>query len=348
MKAVGPFHKLIVIALAVALLLPACASTDSAPDCKSAEVFCVGMLTDVGKVKDQGLNQFTWDAILQAEKELGVHGEYIETTNWKDYDKNIATFGEAGYDLIITVGYNLGDATVKAAGLYPNSMFIGEDQQQNGSKAGPANLVFLSYPEDEAGFLAGALAGQMSSTRKVGGVCSTDLVPMTWRYCEGFKAGATYVDPKLEVSLAFHNDVNNNLAFNDTEWGAARASAMIKKGADVIFGAGGLTGNGAVTAAAQMGIYTIAADSDQYDNLPDARKMLLTSVIKLVTQNVYDLIKLAFKDKFPVGNYIGGIAYAPYHDLKGAIPAKVKERMKQIAQGLADGSIKTNVSAVKP
>ena len=347
MKTIKKFHSLLVVTLVTAMLT-ACIPTSSAPDCKSAEVFCVGMVTDVSKVKDQGVNQFTWDGILQAEKDLGIQAQYIETTSWKDYDKNIATFGLAGYDLIITVGYNLGDATAKAASLYPNSMFIGIDQQQNGAKAGPANLVNLTFPEDEAGFLAGALAAQMTSDRQVGAVCSTDLVPMTWRYCEGFKAGVVYIDPGVEVSLAFHNDVNNNLAFNDPEWGAASASNLVRKGADVIFGAGGLTGNAAVTAAAQMGVYAIAADSDQYDSLPDAKKMLLTSVTKLITPAVYDLVKLALEDKFPSGNYTGGIAYASYHDLKGQITAKIKERMKQIAQGLADGTIKTNVSSVKP
>ena len=347
MKISRKFH-LFFISLLLAALLPACIPTDSAPDCRSAEVFCVGMITATGKAKDQGINQFTWDGIQQTSTELGIQSQYIETTNWKDYDKNIATFGEAGYDLIITVGYNLGDATLKAAGLYPNIKFIGVDQQQIGSKAGPANLVDLTFPEDEAGFLAGALAAQMTTGNKVGAVCSTDIVPMTWRYCEGFRAGAVYIDPKVEVSLAFHSDVNSSLAFNDSEWGAASASEMVRKGVDVIFGASGLTGNGAVTAAAQMGAYAIAADSDQYDNLPEARKMLLTSVTKLITPAVYDLIKLALKDKFPAGNYTGGIAYASYHDLKGQIAPKIKERMKQIAQGLADGSIKTNVSSVKP
>ena len=332
----------------VAALLPACFPSDSAPDCQSVDVFCVGMVTDVGKVKDLAVNQFTWDGILQAEKDMGVQGQYIETTNWKDYAKNIATFGEAGYDLIITVGYNLGDATLSAAKLYPNSLFIGVDQRQDTGKAGPINLAYLTFPEDQAGFLAGALAAQMTKTGKIGAVCSTDIVPTTWRYCEGFKAGAAYIDPGVEVSVAYHSDVNSTLAFSDAEWGAASASAMVRKNADVIFGASGVTGNGAVTAAAQMGVYAIAADSDQYDNLPDARKMLLTSVTRLITPSVYDLIKLARSDKFPAGNYSGGTGYASFHDLKGQITTKIKTRMKEIAQGLSDGTIKTNVSLVKP
>ena len=45
---------------------------------------------------------------------------------------------------------------------------------------------------------------------------------------------------------------------------------MIDKGVDVIFGCGGKTGNGAVTAAAQAGVYAIGVDTDQYFTLPEA------------------------------------------------------------------------------
>jgi len=334
--------------LLAAMYLPACIPANSAPDCKSADVFCVGMVTDVGKVNDESSNQFAWDGIKQAEKDLGVYAQYIETTDWKDYEKNIATFGEAGFDVIVTVGFNLSDVTAKAAITYPNAMFIGVDQFQDASKPVPANLVGLNFPDDQAGFLVGALAAQMTKSGKIGAVCSTDIVPSTWRYGEGYKAGAAYIDPSVEVTVVYHNDVNSNQAFSDPEWGAVSASGMIGKGVDVVFGAGGRTGNGAVTAAAQMGAYAIAADSDQYNTLPDAQKMLLSSAIKFITPGVFDLVKLARDDKFPSGNYFGSAGYAPFHDLNNQVPAKVKARMKEIAQGLIDGSIKTNVSSVKP
>lgn len=340
-------YAVLVLLLVAAMLLPACGPATT--DCKSADVFCVGVVTDVGKIDDKSFNQSAWEGVKQAEKDLSAKVQYIETTDAKDYDKNMATFGDAGYDVIVTVGFALGEATVKAATAYPNTKFIGVDQFQDTSKPVPANLVGLNFPEDQAGYLVGALAAQMTTSKKIGAICGTDAVPPVWRYGEGFKAGAASIDPSVEVTVVYHNDVGFDKTFSDPEWGATTANSMIDKGVDVIFGAGGKTGNGAVTAAAQKGVYAIGVDSDQYFTLPEAQKMLLSSAMKLITPGVFDLVKMAKEGKFPGGgNYFGTAGYAPFHDLDSKVPAAVKAKMEEIAKGLVDGSIKTNVSPAKP
>jgi basic membrane protein A len=335
--------------LVAAMLLPACApAAGGAPDCKSAGTFCVGLVSDVGKVNDKSFNQSAWEGVKQAEKDLGAKVQYIETSDAKDYAKNIATFADAGYSVIVTVGFGLGEATAKAAAAYPNIKFIGVDQFQDTTKPVPANLAGLNFPEDQAGFLVGALAAQMTKSKKIGAICGTDAVPPVWRYGEGYKAGAAYIDPAVEVTVVYHNDVGFDKTFSDPEWGATTANSMIDKGVDVVFGAGGVTGNGAVTAAAQKGVYAIGVDSDQYFTLPEAQKMLLSSAMKLITPGVFDLVKLAKDNKFPSGNYFGTAGYAPFHDLDSKVPAEVKTKMEAISKGLLDGSIKTNVSPAKP
>jgi basic membrane protein A len=335
--------------LVAAMLLPACApAAGGAPDCKSAGTFCVGLVSDVGKVNDKSFNQSAWEGVKQAEKDLGAKVQYIETSDAKDYAKNIATFADAGYSVIVTVGFGLGEATAKAAASYPNIKFIGVDQFQDTTKPVPANLAGLNFPEDQAGFLVGALAAQMTKSKKIGAICGTDAVPPVWRYGEGYKAGAAYIDPAVEVTVVYHNDVGFDKTFSDPEWGATTANSMIDKGVDVVFGAGGVTGNGAVTAAAQKGVYAIGVDSDQYFTLPEAQKMLLSSAMKLITPGVFDLVKLAKDSKFPSGNYFGTAGYAPFHDLDSKVPAEVKTKMEAISKGLLDGSIKTNVSPAKP
>jgi basic membrane protein A len=300
----------------------------------------------VGKIDDKSFNQSSWEGVQKA-KEDGVADQvqYIETTDAKDYDKNIATFADAGYDVIVTVGFNLGEATDAAAPKYPNVKFIGVDQFQAADVPGVAGL---NFPEDNAGFLVGALAAMMSSSGKIGSVCGTDAVPPVWRFGEGYRAGAAYIDPAVEVFVVYHNDVGFDKTFVDPEWGAATANSMIDQGADVIFGAGGKTGNGAVTAAAQRGVYAIGVDTDQYLTLPEAAPRMLSSAMKLLTPGVYGLIKLAKEGNFPTGNYFGDAGYAPYHDLENEVPAEVKTKMEEIAAGLKDGSIKTNVPPVKP
>jgi basic membrane protein A len=329
-----------------AMLLAACApSGEQAPDCKSDQVFCVGLVTDVGKVDDKSFNQSGWEAVQQAEKDLGAKIQYIETVDSKDYDKNIATFADAGYDVIVTIGFNLGEATVNSAKTYPNVKFIGIDQFQ--AEVTP-NVAGLNFPEDIAGYLVGALAAQMSKSGKIGAVLGTDAVPPVWRYGEGYRAGALYINPNIEVTTVYHNDVGFDKTFLDPEWGKTTAISMIDKGVDVVFGAGGKTGNGALAGAAEKGVYCIGVDTDQYDTVPEAQSCLLSSAIKLIKAGTFDLIKLAKDGKFPSGNYLGQAGYAPYHDQDSKVPADVKAKMEEIDKMLKDGSLTTGVPPAKP
>jgi len=249
----------------------------------------------------------------------------------------------------VTVGFALGDATLAAAAKYPNINFVGVDQAQSATVTNVAGLVF---PEDQAGFLVGALAAAMSTTHKIGSVCGTDVVPAVWRYGEGYKAGAAYADGKFgtttDVFVVYHSDVGFDKTFSDPEWGAQTADSMIANGADVIFGAGGKTGNGAVDEAAAKGVYAIGVDVDQYFTLPEAAPMLLSSAMKLETPGVAALINLAKNGAFPAGNYMGTAGYAPYHDLDSKVPANVKSMMEELAKGLVNGTIQTSVPAAKP
>lgn len=349
-------YAVIAALVLAALVMPAC--TPTAPDCTKPEVFCVGMVTDVGKIDDKSFNQSAWEGLQQSKADkVADWVQYIETTDAKDYDKNIATFADAGYDVIVTVGFALGEATYAAAVKYPNTYFIGVDQFQSWPyDDDPANdltnYAGLNFPEDQAGFLVGALAAMMTQTGKIGSICGTDAVPPVWRFGEGYRAGAAYIDPTVEVYVVYHSDVGFDKTFVDPEWGAATADTMIANGADVIFGAGGKTGNGAVVEAAQKGVYAIGVDTDQYYTLPEAAPKLLSSAMKLITPGVAELIDLAKKAQggaaFPAGNYSGKAGYAPYHDLEDEVPAAVKTRMEEINAMLLSGQLQTGVPPVKP
>jgi basic membrane protein A len=322
-------------------------SGTASADCSKPEVFCVGLVTDVGKIDDKSFNQSTWEGVKQAEKDLGAKVQYIETTDSKDYAKNIAQFGDAKYDVIVTVGFALGEATQAAGKQYPDVKFIGVDQAQGDAKV--ANVVGLVFPEDQAGFLAGALAAQMSKSGKLGAVLGTDAVPAVWRFGEGYRAGAKYIKPDIEVNVVYHNDVGFDKTFTDPEWGKTTALSMIDKGVDVVFGAGGKTGNGALLGCAEKNVMAIGVDTDQYLTVPEAQKVLLTSAMKLLTPGTFDLIKAAKDGKFPAGgDFVGQAGLAPYHDFDSKVPADVKAKIDEIDKALLDGSLKTGVPAAKP
>ncbi|HWL84771.1 MAG TPA: BMP family ABC transporter substrate-binding protein, partial [Polyangiaceae bacterium] len=77
---------------------------------------------------DKSFNQSTWEGVQRAQKELGANGKYIETTDPKDYGKNIAAFADEKYDVVVTIGFALGEATREGAAKYPDTHFIGVDQ----------------------------------------------------------------------------------------------------------------------------------------------------------------------------------------------------------------------------
>jgi len=333
-------------------------STGIAPDCTQTNIWCIGNVTDIGRVDDKSFNQSVWEGVQNARTDGYADWiQYIETSDSSDYAKNVSTFAEAGYKIIVTNGFNLADVTYVAAKKYPHTMFIGVDQFLSRDTNHPdwplPNLVGIVYNEDQSGFMVGALGERMSKTHKIGAVCATDGVPTVWRYGEGYRNGAAYEDKKTnsttEVMVEYHSDVGFDKTFIDPTWGADTANAIIDKGADVIFGCGGITGNGAVNAAAQRKVYVIGVDVDQYYTLPDAAPWMLSSALKPETSPVTAMIKLIYTGKFPTGGlYFGASGYAPYHDLASKVPVDVDTEMQALFKGLMEGSIKTNVSPIKP
>jgi len=322
-----------------ALALTACGGGEATEaDCGKEDVLCVGLMTDVGEVDDKSFNQSAWEGVQLAESELGAIVNYVETKDAKDYEANIALFGDKDYDIIVTVGFAAGDATLAGSAAYPDIKFIGVDQWNDGSNPMVTGLLFN---EDKAGYLAGALAAMMSESGTVAAVLGTDLVPPVVAFKEGYEAGAQYINPDISLISTYHPG-GLDVAFTDPEWGATTAKQAIDNGADVVFGAGGKTGNGAlIEVASHDGLLCIGVDSDQWLTVPEAHPCLVSSAMKLITPGVFDLIKLATEDNFPGGVYYGEVGLAPFHDFDSVVPQDVKDTLDEIDAGLKDGSIST-------
>jgi len=327
------------VVLTLATLIMGCPSTSDEPACKSADVLCVGLVTDVGSVDDKSFNQSSWEGVKRAESEFGAKTNYIETKDAKDYQTNIELFADKNYDIIVTVGFGLGEATVQSAQKYPEIKFIGVDQFQL-----PAipNVVGLIFHEDQAGFMAGALAAMLTGTGTIAAVLGTDLVPPVEAFKRGYEVGARHVKADIKIISTFHPG-GLDVAFTDPEWGASTAKQAIDQGADVVFAAGGTTGNGGlIETAAHAGKFCIGVDTDQWDTVPEARPCLVSCAMKLIAPGVFDLIKLAQAGRFPSGNHFGEVALAPLHDFDAKIAQDIKDKLAQIESGLRQGSIRAN------
>jgi basic membrane protein A len=345
-------HLIAILLVAVMLLVPGCMPKLS--DCKQPDVFCVGLVTEVGQRDDRAYNQAAWEGIQQA-RTGGVASQVasIETVDSRDYEENIIVFAEAGYDVIVTVGSAMGEATRAAANEYPDLYFIGLDQDQSTIQDFSPNLTGLVFPEDQIGYLAGALAALMSESGQIGAVCASDALASMQRYGEGFLAGAAYINPEVEATVTYHNDVGLDQTFDDPEWGAATANALVDSGTDIIFGAGGATGNTAIITAVTRGAFAIGADTDQYYALPVAAPHLYVSVLKLIAPGIIELIKTARDAQagssvFPSGNYEGQVGLSSYHDLVSSVPDEVKLRMTELNRALISDETQTGVSITNP
>lgn len=314
-----------------------CTPGTKAPDCGRADTLCIGLVTDVGSIKDKSFNQASWTGVQQAVAELGAYGKYIETEDAKDYMANIELFAQQAYDVIVTVGFGLAETTSRAAVKYPNIKFIGVDQYQ----ARPIpNLAGLIFHEDRAGFMAGALAAMISKTGIIAAVLGTDLVPPVVAFKKGYAAGARYIRSDIRVISTFHPG-GLDVAFSDPEWGASTAKQAIDQGADVVFAAGGTTGNGAlIEVASHPNTFCIGVDSDQWQTVPEARPCLISSAMKLIAPGVLGLIQKAQANQFPSGNFYGDVGLAPLHDFEGKIPSAVKARLARIERQLRAESLR--------
>jgi basic membrane lipoprotein Med (substrate-binding protein (PBP1-ABC) superfamily) len=86
--------------------------------------FKVCQVSDTGGTDDKSFNQNAWEGAQRAATELGLQeAKFLESETADDYARNINQFMSEGCDLIVTVGFLLGDATKAAALANPNQRF---------------------------------------------------------------------------------------------------------------------------------------------------------------------------------------------------------------------------------
>ncbi|HRE48599.1 MAG TPA: BMP family ABC transporter substrate-binding protein [Aggregatilineales bacterium] len=300
----------------------------------------IGLVTDVGQVDDRSFNQSAYEGVVKAAEAIDGEFDYIETKDPNDYAANIAAFADQDYDIIVTVGFALGEATAAAAAKYPDIHFIGVDQFQG---AEIANVTGLIFPEAKAGFLAGVLAARLSKSGTIAAVLGTDQVPPVVAFKEGYEAGAKFANPGIKLISTYHPG-GLDKAFTDPEWGATTAKQALDNGADVVFGAGGKTGNGALEevakeATAGKEVYCIGVDTDQWETVPAAHSCLVSSAMKLITDGVVDIVALIAEGEAPSGNFIGKVGLADFHDFTEKLPKELIDELAALKTALDEDMI---------
>jgi basic membrane protein A len=285
-------------ALAILALVAGCggsggSGTTTSTSSTSAKAYVV-LITDVNQLNDHGFNQLAYQGLKRAQKEFGIRGDVYQSPSSQAYIPNLSQAARKQADLVISVGFDQAPAIAKVAKQFPDTHFAIIDVSNADLAGRPKNVEGLIFREQEAGFLAGYLAGLVE---KHGGMKNTigsvggQKQPPVDRYIAGYQAGALEVDPNVKLLNSYSNEWVDQakckqLALNE-----------IADGADIVFQVAGGCGLGVLDAAKEKGVWGIGVDADQSYLGPQ----VLTSALKRVDTSVYATIQQVLDGKFKGG-----------------------------------------------
>jgi basic membrane protein A len=323
-----------------ALILSACGGDDAGSDFKAC------LITDTGGVDDRSFNQTAWEGLTRAQTELGIEAKYLESTSESDYEPNIQAFIDEGCDVIVTVGFALGEETERFAIANPDQIFGIVDYFY---EATYPNLLSMSFDTDQAAFLAGYAAAAVSQTGVVG-TWGGIAFPTVTIFMDGFLAGVNYHNAQKGTSVEVIGWNGSSGVFTGSfdaqDLGNSATMDMLQNGADVIMPVAGPAGLGAGTAIADFGSgLLIWVDTDGYFKT-DFGAFTLTSVEKKMDPATFNMVKSVIDGTFVGGNYVGtladqGVEISPFHDFDAAVPADLKAELDAIRAGIITGTIST-------
>jgi basic membrane protein A len=314
------------------------------------EAFKACQVTDTGGIDDKSFNATAWKGVEDAEAAFDVEGKYLESQQQTDYEKNINAFIEEGCDMIITVGFLLGDATAAAAEANPDQMFSIVDFAYDPVFANVLGQVFAT---DQAAFLAGYLAAGVTETGKVGTFGGIQIPPVTV-FMDGMALGVDYYnevhgtsvellgwDPESQTGLFTGN-------FNSTDDGRAMGETLMDEGADIIMPVAGPVGLGTAAAAQERGgVYIIGVDNDWAIVNSEFAAITLTSVLKNMDVTTMAAIEAAINDTFEGGVTVGtlengGVGLASFHELDAMVSDELAAEIEDVKAKIISGDLATS------
>jgi basic membrane protein A len=251
------------------------------------EAVKVCLVTDIGGLNDRGFNSLANQGLERAASELGVETRVLESHSDADYVPNLSECATQGYNLVISVGFLMGQATEDAAKQFPDTTFAIID---NAYENPEPNLQGLVFKEQEVGYLVGYLAALESKTGTISSVGGQKIPPVD-RFIAGFQKGASDAKPGIKTLNGYSQDFVDQAKCKEV------ALDQIAKGSDVVFQVAGGCGLGALDAAKEKGLWGIGVDADQ-SFLGD---FILTSAQKKVDEAVFQTI-----EKVTNGETVGG------------------------------------------
>lgn len=217
---------------------PASTGSASRDPGDGAPSFRVALLTP-GSISDGGWNGGAYDGLKRIRDELGAEISHIETKTPAEFEESFRDYGSRGYDLVFGHGFEYQDAAALVGPEYPQSVFI----TTSGSTV-RANVAPMVFELEQATYLCGVLAAQMSRTGKLGLIGGIDLPSIRSTFM-AFAAGAQAGDPEVQVREVFLGN------FDDSAAAREAALALLEEGADFLLHQANEAGRGVFQAASE-------------------------------------------------------------------------------------------------
>lgn len=310
------------------------------------------MVSDSGGFDDKSFNQSGYEGMMRAKEELGIQTDKAESTSDADFEPNISNMVQGGCDIIIGVGFLMKDAILATAEANPDVKFalVDDTFASEGSDTTPPNSRGLVFNTAQASYLAGYAAAGMSQTGKVGTYLGMNI-PSTAVFADGFADGIAMYNQDNDKNvqlIGWDKGKQDGMivgGFEDVSKGKQFTTQLIEQGADVIMPVAGQVANGTLQAAEEApGTMVIWVDADGYETQPEYGNIILTSVLKEISNAVYDTIESVVEGTFTSGNYVGtlkngGVGLAPWHDFEDKVPQELKSEIDQIRERIISGDI---------
>jgi basic membrane protein A and related proteins len=327
------------------------ASAPSASASGAAAGFKACMISDTNGFDDKSFNQTSFKGMTDAKAELGLETAQVQSRAASDYAKNIQSMVDANCNIIVTVGFLLGDDTLAAAKKNPDIKFAIVDNNDPKTYPAVTNLKPLIFNTAQSSFLAGYLAAGMTKTKKVG-TFGGAKIPTVTVFMDGFSQGVDYYNKQKSADVqvlgwdAAKQDGQFTGDFTDTKGGQRTAEGLISQGADIVFPVAGSAGLGALQAAKASGgkVNGIWVDTDGCVSAEQYCSNIITSVYKGMDVAVHDAIKAAKDGSFSNEPYVGtlennGTGLAPFHNFESKIPAELKSELDALKADIISGKI---------
>ncbi|MEU5886565.1 BMP family ABC transporter substrate-binding protein [Streptomyces sp. NPDC047461] len=333
---------------ALALTASACGSSSSESSSSDSKNLGLALAYDVGGKGDQSFNDAATAGLDKADKEFGYKSTAVEPQDGEseaDKVQRLETLAKQGYNPVIGVGYAYAPAVKAASAKFPKTTFgIVDDEQTKAD-----NVADLVFSEEQASYLAGVAAALSTKSNTVGFIGGVD-VPLIHKFEAGYKQGVQDTKKGVTVKSQYLTETAAEGGFSSPDKGESAAEGQIDDGADVVYAAAGLSGQGVIKAANANKIWAIGVDSDQYkqDALKAYKSSILTSAMKNVEGAVYELAKSVHDGKPETGVIRGSLSNGGV-SLANSNPefadnAEIQAAVKKATEGIIDGTIKVKTS----